>query len=141
MEFTPWSAIVGGVLIGIAATLLLFLNGRIAGVSGVIGGLFSSAASETTWRLTFLIGLIVGAGIYVLRDSDASIGFDVGWPIFVLAGLLTGIGTQFSAGCTSGHGVCGIARFSLRSITATITFLAFGGLTVFVTRHIIGWGV
>ena len=108
MEFTPWSAIVGGVLIGIAATLLLFLNGRIAGVSGVIGGLFSSAASETNWRLTFLIGLIVGAGIYVLRDSDASIGFDVGWPIFVLAGLLTGIGTQFSAGCTSGHGVCGI---------------------------------
>ena len=140
MEFTPWSAIAGGVLIGIAATLLLFLNGRIAGVSSVIGGLFSSAASETTWRLSFLIGLIVGAGIYVLRDSDSSVGFDVGWPIFVLAGLLTGIGTQFSAGCTSGHGVCGIARASLRSITATITFIAFGGLTVFVTRHIIGWG-
>jgi uncharacterized membrane protein YedE/YeeE len=131
------SAAAGGALIGLAAALLLWLNGRIAGVSGVAGGLWFSAAGERAWRTLFLIGLIVGAGVWLAWTGLAPTprpGFPAA--LLVLAGLLVGYGTSLGGGCTSGHGVCGLARFSLRSLVATTVFLGVAIVTTFVVRHL-----
>ncbi|HYG86540.1 MAG TPA: YeeE/YedE thiosulfate transporter family protein [Azospirillum sp.] len=137
-NFTPVAALLGGALIGIAATLLLLLNGRLAGVSGIAGRLLLSLRpGDVAWRVMFLLGLVVGAGAYGLVASPA-IRIDASLPVVVLGGLLVGFGTQLGSGCTSGHGVCGIARLSPRSIIATLVFMICGGVTVFLVRHIIG---
>ena len=136
--FTPWSAAIGGVLIGLAAAMFVLINGRIAGVSGIIGGLLRPSLPDVGWRVAFLVGLVVapslyGAFVYLpLPKVDAEFG------MLVAAGLLVGIGTRYSAGCTSGHGVCGLSRLSPRALVATLLFIAAGVATVFVVRHLLG---
>ena len=129
-NFTPYSALIGGALIGLAAVLLLAFNGRIAGVSGIAGGLVTHGAGPRAWRALFLLGLIVGAGACValgVNHAAPRTGFPV-WAL-VIAGLLTGYGTSMAGGCTSGHGVCGLSRLSPRSLVATILFMAAGFAT------------
>jgi uncharacterized membrane protein YedE/YeeE len=138
-NFTPVSALAGGILIGASAALLLVLNGRIAGISGIIGRLLEPERGEVGWRVAFIAGLLLSSGAYVaLGGIMPSVEFRSSTELLVLAGFLVGIGTRLSGGCTSGHGVCGIGRGSPRSITATATFMATAVLTVFVTRHVIG---
>ena len=129
-EFTPVSALVGGALIGLAATLLLKLNGRIAGISGILNGALSLRPGDRTWRLLFVIGLVLGGFIYQIV-VDRPLMTREGFPVLQLAvaGVLVGFGTRLGSGCTSGHGVCGIARLSPRSLLATVSFLATGMLT------------
>ncbi|HEY8555451.1 MAG TPA: YeeE/YedE family protein [Burkholderiales bacterium] len=138
-QFTPVSALVGGALIGLAAATLLWLNGRIAGVSGIFGGILAAPSAETGWRVLFLVGLVAGAALYVALDP-AGYTPRTGFPpaLLVLGGFLVGFGTRMGGGCTSGHGVCGVARLSLRSVAATTVFLATGMATVFLVRHVLG---
>jgi uncharacterized membrane protein YedE/YeeE len=136
--FTPWSALAGGMLIGLAAVLLLWLNGRVAGISGIAGGLWFAVRGERIWRVLFLGGLIAGTALWALLAPAAPLprsGFPVS--LLVLAGLLTGYGTSMSGGCTSGHGVCGLARLSVRSLVATALFLVTGIATTYVVRHLL----
>jgi uncharacterized protein len=137
-SFTPVSALIGGGLIGLSAAILLAVNGRLAGISGIMAGLVPPDRDDATWRILFIVGLFGGAGAWLVVTGGPVVAFDVGWPVLVVGGLLTGIGTRIGAGCTSGHGVCGLARLSPRSIVATATFVAVGALTVFVSRHLIG---
>ena len=135
-EFTPLPALLGGLLIGSAAILLLGLNGRIAGVTGMVTGLLVKPSPAQRWRLLFLLGLIAGTALYsrlAATPTPLRQGFPV--PLLIAAGLLTGYGTAQANGCTSGHGVCGLSNLSLRSLTATATFMVVGGLTVFAMRH------
>ena len=139
-EFTPWSSLLGGMLIGAAASLLLLANGRIAGISGIVGGLLRAERGETAWRALFVAGLIAG-GLVLQIAAPAAIGPSVvGSPLLVVAGLLVGFGTQLGSGCTSGHGVCGIGRLSPRSLVATATFMLAGAAMTFVVRHLLGGG-
>lgn len=140
-NFTPVASLIGGLMIGVAATLLLRLNGRIAGISGILSGLlppWEIEKGDAGWRLTFLAGLILGAGIYGYWQGGAPVIIEAGLPVLILGGLITGIGTRLGGGCTSGHGVCGIARFSARSIAATGIFFVVTAITVFTVRHIVG---
>lgn len=132
-------AALGGVLIGLASALLLLFNGRIAGISGIAGGLFSPARGDAAWRAAFVGGLIVG-GLLLHAMLPSALGPPVvaGLGAPILAGLLVGFGTRLGNGCTSGHGVCGMARGSMRSIAATLTFMVTAALTVYVVRHVIG---
>ncbi len=136
--FTPGSALVGGALIGLAATALYAATGRTAGISGIAGGLFRSGTGDRGWRLLFLAGLVVGAGAMGLVGGAPMMRIEASWVVLVLGGLLVGFGTQLGRGCTSGHGICGIARLSRRSIVATVVFMAAAAATVFVMRHIVG---
>lgn len=133
--FTPWSALAGGALIGLAAALLVLFNGRIAGVSGVLGGLLRPRAGETGWRLAFVAGLVAAPLLYSLAAVLPLPRIDAGTGALVLAGVLVGVGTRYGAGCTSGHGVCGLSRLSPRSLVATLCFMAAGFATVFLLRH------
>lgn len=135
-SFTPVSAALGGALIGLAATLLLLLNGRLAGVSGIAGGVLRPSSGDVAWRLAFLAGLIAAPSVCSLVRALPPIAFDVSLPVIALAGLTVGIGTRYAGGCTSGHGICGISRLSRRSIVATVCFVAAGMVTVFVLRHV-----
>jgi uncharacterized protein len=135
--FTPVSATIGGVLIGLSAVMLLALNGRIAGISGIAGALVRAPRSDAGWRIMFLLGLLGGAGIYGLT-VEVPVQIDASPWVVIAGGLLVGLGTQLGSGCTSGHGVCGIARLSPRSIVATLVFMAIAILTVFITRHLLG---
>jgi uncharacterized protein len=136
--FTPVSGFVGGLLIGLAAVLLLIANGRIAGVSGIVAGLLRPVRGDAAWRLMFVLGLWLGGLVYwATRGEMFEVQIAASWPVMIAAGLLVGFGTRLGSGCTSGHGVCGIARFSTRSIAATVVFMAAGIATVFVTRHLI----
>ena len=135
--FTPWPALAGGVLIGTAAGMLVLLNGRIAGISGVVGGLLRPARGDIAWRTAFVIGLVVAPILYALFAAAPALQIDASYPMLVIAGLLVGIGTRYGAGCTSGHGVCGISRLSPRSLVATAVFMAAGFATVFVLRHLL----
>jgi len=138
-DFTPVGGLLGGALIGLAAVLLLIANGRIAGVSGIVGGLLALKPGDTTWRVTFVLGLWLGALVYAgIRGELFEFDLQATLPVTIAAGLLVGFGAQLGSGCTSGHGVCGIARFSKRSTVATLVFMAAGIATVFVTRHVIG---
>jgi len=138
-NFTPISALAGGALIGLSVSLLLLFNGRMAGVSGIMNGLFIAPKKEEVWRGLFLCGLILGAVIFQLLTND-SLHLRQDYPVIliVLGGFLVGFGTRMGSGCTSGHGICGIANFSIRSITATITFMLSGMLTVFIIKHLLG---
>lgn len=137
-NFTPLSALVGGVLIGLSAVIMLVGNGRIAGISGILGGALTSRGDERLWRVLFLAGLLLATVCYSLV-APAPIVVDIqSTPVFTaVAGLLVGFGTRLGSGCTSGHGICGIARFSKRSFAATATFMLFGFITVYVTRHVL----
>ncbi len=137
-NFTPVSGLVGGLLIGLAAALLLFLNGRISGISGIVGSLLAPKSADIGWRVVFVAGLVLGAFIYMLASGGAiSVSMQASLPVIVVAGLLVGFGTRLGSGCTSGHGICGIARLSRRSIVATLVFMGVAILTVFLTRHVI----
>jgi uncharacterized protein len=137
-NFTPVSGLIGGLLIGLAATLLLLLNGRLSGISGIVGGLLASKSSDAGWRAAFVAGLLLGALAYVLATGDAIVvRMQASVPVLVVAGLLVGFGTQLGSGCTSGHGICGLARLSKRSIVATSVFFVVAMLIVFLTRHVI----
>jgi len=136
-SFTPWSALIGGAIIGIAAALLALLNGRVAGISGILGGLLAPGTPDFAWRAAFVAGLIVAPIVYALAATLPTITIAAGYPTLIVAGLLVGIGTRYGAGCTSGHGVCGLSRLSPRSLVATLAFMAAGFATVFVVRHVI----
>jgi uncharacterized protein len=133
-DFTPWSALFGGALIGLAASLLLLASGRIAGISGMIGGLLVRNRGDVSWRVLFLAGLVM-AGVTALLVAPESIGSSPrGLLALALAGILVGVGTRLGNGCTSGHGVCGLSRLSSRSLVATVTFIATGAATVTLVR-------
>lgn len=136
-SFTPWSSLAGGLLIGVAVTMFALLNGRIAGISGVLGGLFRPASGDIRWRLAFLGGLVGAPVVYQLLAPLPVMEVDVGTTTLIVAGLLVGIGTRYGSGCTSGHGVCGLSRLSPRSLIATFAFMLAGFATVFVVRHFI----
>ncbi|PZP35639.1 MAG: YeeE/YedE [Roseateles depolymerans] len=135
--FTPWTALAGGLLIGLAAALFVLLNGRIAGISGIVGGLFRPVRGDIVWRVAFLVGLVLAPAGYLLVGGRLAGSVDADWPLLLLAGLLVGVGTRYGAGCTSGHGVCGLSRLSPRSAVATLSFMAAGFATVFVLRHLL----
>lgn len=136
-HFTPWSSLAGGIVIGAAAAIFVLLNGRIAGISGIIGGLLRPAGGGISWRLAFIAGLLLAPAAYALVTRLPAPTIDAGYSLLVLAGLMVGIGTSYGAGCTSGHGVCGISRLSPRSLVATAAFMAAGFVTVFVLRHLL----
>lgn len=138
-NFTPYSALAGGALIGLAATLLLLFNGRIAGISGMMSGLINANRAELFWRGAFLIGIVIGALVFNQIKPDFYHPREH-FPIWLLAigGFLVGFGTRMGNGCTSGHAVCGIARYSVRSIVATLTFMSSGFVTVYIIRHLLG---
>ncbi len=138
-NFTPYSALIGGALIGISASLLLLFNGRIAGISGILSGVFTAAAGDKAWRLLFLVGM-VAAGLAYQSILPGSFEEIADFPILLLitGGFIVGFGTRMGGGCTSGHGVCGIGRLSKRSIIATIVFMGSGVATVYVLRHVLG---
>ncbi len=130
-DVTP--QIAGGVLIGLAAALLILVNGRVAGISGIFGMVLGGGVGAGYWRTAFLAGLVLPA--LWLITSGATVTMDGGWPLYALAGALVGAGTRLGSGCTSGHGVCGIANLSPRSLAATLTFMLMGMLTVWLVRH------
>ncbi|MCY1219495.1 hypothetical protein D9M68_182930 [compost metagenome] len=137
-NFTPGLSLVGGLIIGAAAAVLLLFNGRIAGISGIFGGLLSLPRKDMAWRLTFLAGLVGAPVIASLLGKPAIADIQASWGEILAAGFLVGLGTRYASGCTSGHGVYGISRGSIRSLVATLTFMVAGFLTVFVQRHLIG---
>ena len=133
--FTPWSALLGGLLIGLATAMFALLNGRIAGISGVLGGLLKPVREDVGWRAAFILGLVGAPLVYAMVGALPAVQIDAGDGVLVAAGLLVGVGTRYGSGCTSGHGVCGLSRRSLRSLVATATFMGAGFVTVFVARH------
>lgn len=137
-HFTPYASLAGGVTIGVAAALLLLFNGRIAGISGILGGLLRTHEGDRLWRVMFVAGLLAAPIAYALVRPLPPIQIDAGWGALIAAGLLVGVGTRYAAGCTSGHGVCGLSRLSLRSLAATMTFMVAGFATVYVLRHVVG---
>lgn len=136
-HFTPWASLAGGVLIGLATALFLFFNGRIAGISGIVGGLLRPAAGDTGWRVAFILGLVVAPFAYSLAAPMPIVEVDAGTATLMVAGLLVGLGTRYGAGCTSGHGICGLSRRSPRSLAATAAFMAAGFVTVYAVRHLL----
>ena len=136
-DLTPWSALGGGLLIGLAVALFVLFNGRIAGISGILGGLLRPAPGERGWRIAFLLGLVAAPLVYTLAAPLPAMRIDAGTGTLIAAGLLVGIGTRYGAGCTSGHGVCGLARGSARSLAATLAFMGAGFATVFIVRHLL----
>lgn len=137
-SFTPWSALAGGGLIGIAAAIFILFNGRIAGITGIAGGLIRPKKSDISWRIAFILGLVFSPLVWKLFSPLPSIEIEASNSLLAIAGLIVGISTRYGSGCTSGHGVCGISRLSPRSIIATLAFMATGFLTVYVVRHLIG---
>ncbi|MEX3634619.1 YeeE/YedE family protein [Paraburkholderia sp. BR14320] len=137
-HFTPVLSLTGGLIIGAAAAVLVLFNGRIAGISGIFGGLLSLPRNDINWRLAFVAGLIGAPVVAGLLGKPAVADIEASWSVVLVAGFLVGLGTRYASGCTSGHGVCGLSRGSLRSLVATLTFMAAGFMTVFVQRHLIG---
>ncbi len=136
-HFTPWTSFAGGILIGAAAAMLVLLNGRIAGISGIVGGLLTPRRADIGWRLAFVVGLFAAPLLMLLFGQAVAPRIDAGFGMLVAAGLLVGIGTSYGSGCTSGHGVCGLSRLSPRSLAATAAFMLAGIATVFVARHLV----
>ena len=136
-NFTPWASLAGGLLIGLAAVLFLMFNGRIAGVSGIVGGLLNFNRGDISWRIAFVAGLVLSPLALVLVSPMPKVQINTSYPLLIVAGLLVGIGTRYGSGCTSGHGVCGLSRRSPRSIVATIAFMLAGFITVYIFRHLI----
>ena len=134
-DFTPIGGFVGGLMIGLAVVLLLVLNGRLAGISGILGGLLGPDGADRRWRAAFVAGLVLGASGYVLATGKPSVSVQASLPVLVVAGLLVGFGTRLGSGCTSGHGLCGLARLSRRSVAATAVFFGVAIVTVFLVHH------
>ncbi|MFZ1059541.1 MAG: YeeE/YedE family protein [Candidatus Rokuibacteriota bacterium] len=137
-NFTPWTALAGGALIGAASALFILFNGRIAGITGILGGLLRPKLRDIGWRLAFILGLIAAPAVWLSFAALPDIQIEASDTLLAVAGLIVGIGTRYGSGCTSGHGVCGISRLSRRSIIATLAFMATGVLTVYVVRHLLG---
>jgi len=138
LHFNPGMSLLGGLLIGTASALFILANGRIAGISGILGGLLRPTSGDVIWRVAFLLGLIVAPAVLSPFIVTVIPTIDAGSTTLIIAGLLVGIGTRYGGGCTSGHGICGMARFSLRSVVATMIFMAGAAVSVFILRHIIG---
>jgi uncharacterized membrane protein YedE/YeeE len=138
LHFTPWASFTGGILIGLATALLLLANGRVAGISGILGGLLRPARGDIAWRVAFVLGLFFAPIVWLAMRAMPPAQIDHSPALLAIGGLLVGVGTRFGNGCTSGHGVCGIARLSPRSLLATACFMAAGFVTVFVVRHVLG---
>ena len=139
-HFTPWASLAGGLVLGLAAALFILVNGRILGVSGILAGLLPPLRGDAGWRIAFLLGLLAAPltwSWFAPAGLVAAPRLETAWPLLVVAGLLVGFGTRMASGCTSGHGVCGLSRLSLRSLVATLCFMAVGFAVVFVTRHMI----
>lgn len=136
LAFTPYSALLGGLLIGIASAMLIWCVGRVAGISGIVGGLFFGQQNEV-WRWYFLVGLLLAPWLYQLFAELPPMQISNNIPLLIVSGLLVGFGTRYGSGCTSGHGVCGLSYLSLRSLVATLSFMAMGFLTVYVIKHLI----
>jgi len=138
-HFTPWASLIGGVVLGLAAAIFILFNGRILGISGILGGLMPPRVGDIGWRIAFLLGMAAAPTVVAWL---APVGFlsapriDASYGLIVVAGLLVGLGTRYGSGCTSGHGVCGLSRLSPRSLVATLTFMGAGFATVFVARHL-----
>lgn len=137
-HFTPLPASIGGLIIGASAILFMLLNGRITGISGIVGGLLTPVKHDVFWRIAFVAGMFMAPLTYSLFAPLPIIQVDASYPLLVLAGLLVGVGTRYGSGCTSGHGICGISRLSPRSLVATLSFMASGIITVFIMRHVLG---
>jgi uncharacterized membrane protein YedE/YeeE len=139
-NFTPWASLSGGILLGVASAFFILVNGRVLGISGILGGLLPPKAADAGWRIAFLLGMLAAPLVYGLL---APVGFaqapriDAGFATIVAAGLLVGLGTRYGSGCTSGHGVCGLSRLSPRSLVATLAFMGAGFVMVFVVRHVL----
>ena len=136
-SFTPAAALAGGILIGVAAAMLVLFNGRIAGISGIVGGLLQPRSGDIGWRIAFLAGMIGAPLVYSMFSALPQVRIEADTPTLIVAGLLVGAGTRYGAGCTSGHGVCGLSRLSPRSLLATLSFMAAGFATVLVVRHLV----
>jgi uncharacterized membrane protein YedE/YeeE len=137
-HFTPWSSLAGGLLIGLAAAAFAALNGRVAGVSGIVGGLLRAVPQDRPWRVAFIGGLVVAPIAYALLAAMPQPVIEADYPALIAAGLLVGLGTRLGGGCTSGHGVCGLSRLSARAFAATLTFMMAGFATVYLVRHVFG---
>lgn len=137
-HFTPWSALSGGALIGAASAMMILGVGRIAGISGIVGGLLPPRSNDALWRIAFVAGLVCAPAVLSLFRPPIPPTFSTSWGLLALAGALVGFGSRLGSGCTSGHGVCGLSRLSPRSLAATATFMTVGFATVFVVRHILG---
>lgn len=137
-NFTPWMSLAGGLLIGLASVMFLLFNGRIAGISGIVGGLLKPTRGDMAWRIAFVAGLVISPLVFALAAPLPEVRVEAGYPVLVIAGLLVGIGTRFGSGCTSGHGVCGLSRRSPRSLVATVSFMFAGFVTVYIVRHLLG---
>jgi uncharacterized membrane protein YedE/YeeE len=136
--FTPWASLAGGMLVGFAAVGLVLLLGRIAGISGIVGGLIGAARGELAWRAAFVLGLLAAPAVFMLFAPWPKPHIDASAGAVVVAGLLVGLGTRYGSGCTSGHGVCGLSRLSVRSLAATLAFMGAGFATVYIARHVLG---
>ncbi|QDL56489.1 YeeE/YedE family protein [Rhodoferax aquaticus] len=136
-HFTPWASLVGGILLGLASAAFILVNGRILGISGIVGGLLRPKAGDAGWRIAFVLGMLVAPLLYMRVAGPVVATIDASWGAVVLAGLLVGVGTRYGSGCTSGHGVCGLSRLSPRSLAATLSFMGAGFAIVFVIRHLI----
>ncbi|AYF86425.1 YeeE/YedE thiosulfate transporter family protein [Pseudomonas sp. JS3066] len=139
--FTPWSALAGGALIGLSAGLFILANGRIAGISGLLGSLLERTGDGRAEKALFLAGLLLAPLLWMAVAGAPRVRFESGWPALLLAGLLVGVGTRYGSGCTSGHGVCGLSRLSPRSLVATLSFMTAGFITTYLLRHQIGAGL
>ncbi len=138
LHFTPWPALLGGILLGSAASALFLNSGRILGITGILEGVLARKSEDSPWRFSFLLGLFAApwvAKLILPTDLMHASRMDIGWGMLVVAGLLVGFGTRWGTGCTSGHGICGLSRLSVRSLVATLSFMGTGFVTVFVIRH------
>jgi uncharacterized membrane protein YedE/YeeE len=140
MHFTPWASLTGGLILGVASAMFILLNGRILGISGILGGLMPPKVGDTFWRVAFLLGLFAAPTVFhavMPLEWVTTPRIEAGALSVIGAGLLVGIGTRYAGGCTSGHGVCGLSRLSPRSLVATLSFMGAGFLTVYVLRHVL----
>lgn len=137
IHFTPWAALGGGLLLGLAAAAFILLHGRILGISGIVGGLIRPRRNDVAWRIAFVLGMLAAPVLYRLTVGVHEVRIDASWGMVVLAGLLVGVGTRYGSGCTSGHGVCGLSRLSPRSLAATLAFMGAGFVTVYAIRHVL----
>ena len=136
-HFTPWASLAGGILLGVASALFILVNGRVLGISGIVGGLLRPRAGDAGWRIAFIAGMLVAPAVWALFTAPVVPRIEAGPAVLVVAGLLVGWGTRYGSGCTSGHGVCGLSRMSPRSLVATLAFMGTGFATVFVMRHLL----
>ena len=140
LHFTPWTSLLGGILLGVAAGALFLNSGRILGITGIVEGLLKPKPGDTSWRLAFLLGLFAAplvAKLLLPAELIHAPRIDANWAMVIVAGVLVGYGTRWGAGCTSGHGICGLSRLSVRSLVATLSFMGTGFVTVFVIRHVL----